>query len=242
MRASVRLVGRVRVFVAIVTAALACAGGASAASGWTEVTISASDATPLACAYVIPTGTAPAGGWPGVILFHWLGQSRGGGEDWNAAVAGVAFKAIVPAVAWTDLGTALNPNGVPKDGLVRRLAQSVPSTWDSTLAQAREDLLDGAVTTVVKSTEAARSSRPKLHSLTIPTLLLQGRHDFLFDIDQALAAYKLLAGPKRLYLGDLGHPPAQNPSAEEPVFVTEAVGWFEHYLAGGPNLFGGGVE
>ena len=310
MRASVRLVGRVRVAVAILAAALACAGGASAASGWTEVTISTSDATPLACAYVIPAGTAPAGGWPGVILFHGLGQSRadlepigsvlarfsfaalacdargtggsggkfglagpievqdaqdlfswfagrsdvsntqigalglslGGGEVWNAAVAGVAFKAIVPAVAWTDLGTALNPNGVPKDGLVRRLAQSVPSTWDSTLAQAREDLLDGAVTTVVKSTEAARSSRPKLHSLTVPTLLLQGRHDFLFDIDQALAAYKLLAGPKRLYLGDLGHPPAQNPSAEEPVFVTEAVGWFEHYLAGGPNLFGGGVE
>ena len=47
--------------------------------------------------------------------------------------------------------------------------------------------------------------------LTTPTLLIQGRHDFLFDIDQALAAYKALKGPKRLYLGDLGHPPAANP-------------------------------
>src|SRR5204863_1461472 len=145
-------------------------------------------------------------------------------------------------VAWTDLGTALNPNGVPKDGLVRRLAQSVPSTWDSTLAQAREDLLDGAVTTVVKSAEAARSSRPKLHSLTVPTLLLQGRHDFLFDIDQAVAAYKLLAGPKRLYLGDIGHAPAKNPSAEAPTYLTEAIGWFNQYLAGAPKLVGGGVE
>ena len=41
-----------------------------------ELTITASDATPLACAYIIPSGTAPAGGWPGVILFHGLGQSR----------------------------------------------------------------------------------------------------------------------------------------------------------------------
>ena len=49
----------------------------------------------------------------------------------------------------------------------------------------------------------------------MPTLLLQGRHDFLFDMDQATAAWKLLAGPKRLYLGDLGHPPAKNPAAEQ---------------------------
>ena len=41
----------------------------------------------------------------------------------------------------------------------------------------------------------------------MPTLLIQGRHDFLFDVDQAEAAFKLLKGPKRLYLGDLGHPP-----------------------------------
>ncbi len=58
--------------------------------------------------------------------------------------------------------------------------------------------------------------RSHLHALTVPTLMLQGRHDFLFDMDQATAAWKLLAGPKRLFLGDLGHPPAKNPTAEEP--------------------------
>jgi fermentation-respiration switch protein FrsA (DUF1100 family) len=310
MRASVRLVGRVRVAVAILAAALACAGGASAASGWTEVTINASDATPLACAYVVPSGTAPAGGWPGVILFHGLGQSHtdmepygaglaqfgfaalacdargtggsggkfgldgprevqdarnlfswfaartgvsdtqigalglslGGGEVWNAAVAGVPFKAIVPAITWTDLGAALNPNGVPKAGEINGLGQAVPfSHWDPSLAPL-QDLLEYNVSAAVKSVEAARSSRPELHSLTVPTLLLQGRHDFLFDLDQAITAYKLLAGPKRLYLGDLGHAPAKNPATEQPTYFAEVVGWFEHYLAGGPNLVGGGVE
>jgi len=308
MRASVRLVGRVRVAVAILAVALACAGGASAASGWTEVTINGSDATPLACAYIVPTGTAPAGGWPGVILFHGLGQSHtdmepygsapaqfhfaalacdargtgasggkfgldgprdvqdaqdlftwfagqpdvsdtqigafglslGGGEVWNAAAAGVPFKAIVPAVAWTDLGQALNPNGVPKSGEIDGLGDAVPfSRWDPSLVQALSGLDDNDAAT---SAEAARSSRPKLHSLTVPTLLLQGRHDFLFDMDQAIAAYKLLAGPKRLYLGDIGHAPAENPSAEAPTYLTEVVGWFNQYLAGGPNLVGGGVE
>jgi dienelactone hydrolase len=309
MGASVRIVGRVRLVVAIVAAALVCAGGASAAPGWTEVTIHASDATPLACAYIVPSGTAPTGGWPGVILFPGLGQSHidmeqygsalaqfgfaalacdargtrssggkfgldgprdvqdaqglfnwfaarsdvsdtaigafglslGGGEVWNAAAAGVPFKAIVPAVTWTDLGQALNPNGVPKVGEIDALAGAVPySRWDPTLVLPTEN--DFEVSAAIKSAEAVRSSRSKLHSLSVPTLLLQGRHDFLFDMDQAIAAYKLLAGPKRLYLGDIGHAPAKNPSAEAPTYLTEAVGWFKQYLAGGPKVVGGGVE
>jgi dienelactone hydrolase len=307
-------VGRSRVVLAVAVAALVCAGGASAVSAGTraatqELTITASNGTKLACGLVLPAGSPPAGGWPGVLLFHGLGQthaametianaalaplgfaalacdsrgtgasggkfglagpnevqdardlftwfaartdvsdtrigafglSLGGGAVWNAAVAGAPFKAIVAAITWTSLGPALNPNGVPKTGEIAALAQAVPfSHWDSSLAQARTDLLAGNVTAAVKSTEAARSSRPKLHSLTVPTLLLQGRHDFLFDLDQALAAYKLLAGPKRLYLGDLGHPPATNPAAELPTYLGESVAWFAHYLAGVGTVHGG---
>jgi dienelactone hydrolase len=189
-------------------------------------------------------------------LFNWLaarpdvsdtqiggfGLSLGGGVVWNAAVAGVPFKAIVPAITWTSLGSALNPNGVPKSELIAQLADVIPfSRWDPSLTQARSDLLAGNVTAAVKSVEAARSVRSRLHSLTVPTLLLQGRHDFYFDMDQALAAYRLLGGPKRLYLGDLGHPPAANPTAELPTYVGEAVAWFEHYLAGFEAV-GGGVQ
>jgi fermentation-respiration switch protein FrsA (DUF1100 family) len=171
-----------------------------------------------------------------------FGLSLGGGAVWSAAVAGVPFKAIVPAITWINLGAALNPNGVPKSELIAQLADVIPfSRWDPSLTQARTDLLAGNVTAAVKSVEAARSSRLRLHSLTVPTLLLQGRRDFLFDMDQALAAYKLLAGPKRLYLGDLGHPPATNPSAELPTYLGEAVAWFEHYLAGFEAV-GGGVQ
>ena len=310
MRASVRLVGRARIVFAILAAALVCAGSASASSGWTEVTINASDSTPLACAYIIPSGTMPTGGWPGVILFHGLGQSHtdmepygsalaqfgfaalacdargtgasggtfgldgprdvqdaqdlfnwfaarsdvsdtnigalglslGGGEVWNAAVAGVPFKAIVPAITWTKLGTALNPDGVPKTGLLSILFQSPPlAGWDPALAQTAQSLLQGDVTAEVASSETARSSRSQLHALTVPTLLLQGRQDFLFDLDQAIGAYKLLAGPKRLYVGDIGHPPAKNPSAEVPTYLAQVVGWFDQYLAGGPKV-GGGIE
>lgn len=298
---------------------LICSGAASAVLAGTratrsttqELTITASDGTKLACGLVLPAGSPPAGGWPGVILFHGLGQthafmeriaslalapvgfaslacdargtgasggqfgldgpaevqdardlfnwfaarsdvsntqigafglSLGGGEVWNAAAAGVPFKAIAPAITWTSLGPALAPGNVPKEQLVLELTGEEPGQWEPSLAQARDDLLGGTVTPAVRAASAARSSRPRLRSLHVPTLLLQGRHDFLFDMDQALAAYKLLAGPKRLYLGDLGHAPASNPQSEQIVYITEVVAWFEHYLAGGPKLVGGGVE
>jgi ABC-2 type transport system ATP-binding protein len=313
----VRLVGRVRVVLAIVASALACAGGAPAVFAATragssttqELMIKVSDGAELSCGFVLPGGSRPAGGWPGVIVFHGLGQSHkdmepiggvlaqfgfaslacdargtggsggrfglegprevqdardlfhwlaarsdvsdtqigalglslGGGQVWNAAVAGVPFRAIVPAITWTSLGSALNAHNVPKTGALSLLSGAVPlSRWDPALAQTAQTLLQGKVTPAVTGAEAARSARSHLHTLTVPTLLLQGRHDFLFDMDQAIAAWKLLAGPKRLYLGDLGHAPARNPSAEVPGYVAQAVGWFEEYLAGGPKL-GGGV-
>ena len=310
--------GRARLVVAIVAAVLMCAGGASAVAGTRatrattqEISIPASDGTKLACGLVLPAGSPPSGGWPGLILFHGLGQthafmetianaafaptgfaslacdargtgasggtfgldgpkdvqdsrdlfnwlaarsdvsntqigafglSLGGGVVWNAAVAGVPFRAIVPAITWTSLGPALNPNNVAKAGEFARLAQAIPSSrWDPSLYQARNDLLNGQVTAAVKSVEAPRSSRAKLHSLKMPTLILQGRHDFLFDLDQALAAYRLLAGPKRLYLGDLGHSPAKNPATEQLTYLGKTVAWFAHYLVGlGPVH--GGVE
>lgn len=304
--------GRASVVVAILAAVLLCAGGAAAAGGptTTELMIKVSDGTELSCGLILPAGTAPSGGWPGVILFHGLGQSHkdmepiatamaqfgfaglacdargtggsggkfgldgatevqdtrdlfnwfatrsdvsdtqigafglslGGGAVWNAAVAGVPFKAIVPAITWTNLGAGLNPDGVPKSGLVGILSEAVPlSNWDPALVQTAQALLQGDVTPAVTSSEASRSSRSHLHTLTVPTLLLQGRHDFLFDMDQAIAAWKVIAGPKRLYLGDLGHAPATNPAAEQAGYVAEATAWFGHYLAGGPSL-GAGVE
>src|SRR5581483_2190561 len=79
---------------------------------------------------------------------------------------------------------------------------------------------------------SARSVATQLSSISTPTLLVQGRHDFLFDIDQALAAYRQLAGPKELYIGDLGHLPAANPPAELPTIDGLAVAWFDRYLKG----------
>jgi alpha-beta hydrolase superfamily lysophospholipase len=164
-----------------------------------------------------------------------LGISLGGGAVWNATVAGVPFKAIVPVITWTNLATALAPQGFSKSGLVQLLASLVPqSRWDPELLAAQGSLVTSTNMGTVTALASTRSPLPKLSSVTTPTLLIQGRRDFLFDVDQALAAYKLLKGPKRLYLGDLGHSPGISPSTapDAGTYWGEAVKWFDRYLKG----------
>ena len=125
-----------------------------------------------------------------------LGISLGGGAVWNATVAGVPFKAIVPVITWTNLATALAPQGLSKSGLVQLLASYVPqSRWDPDLLAASGSLVTSTNMGLVTALASTRSPLQQLSSVTTPTLLIQGRRDFLFDIDQALAAYKLLKGP-----------------------------------------------
>jgi branched-chain amino acid transport system substrate-binding protein len=161
-----------------------------------------------------------------------LGISLGGGAVWNALTNGVPFKAAVPIITWTSLVNALAPQGLSKSGLVQLLAGEVPtSKWEADLLAAVPGLtssqdLSAAVALATPRSETAA----QLHAITVPTLLVQGRHDFLFDIDQALTAYRNLGGPKALYVGDIGHSPAPNPSAELPTLYGLAVKWFDRYL------------
>ena len=167
-----------------------------------------------------------------------LGVSLGGGAVWNAAVAGVPFKAIVPVITWTNLTTALAPQGLSKSGLVQYLASLVPqSRWDPELLAAAPSLVASTNLAAVTALAASRSPLSKLATLTTPTLMIQGRRDFLFDIDQALTAFKALRGPKRLYLGDLGHPPGVSPATapDAALYWGEAVKWFDRFLRGAAN-------
>jgi alpha-beta hydrolase superfamily lysophospholipase len=164
------------------------------------------------------------------------GYSLGGGAVWNATAAGVPFKAIAPSITWTNLKTALQPQLLSKSGLIQYLATLVPvARWDPELLAGKDALTTSEPSNAVNTLAASRSVAPKLATIAIPTFIIQGRHDFLFDIDQALAAYRAVRGPKRLYLGDLGHSPAPNPAAEQAVVYGELVKWFDHYVRGVPN-------
>jgi len=165
-----------------------------------------------------------------------LGVSLGGGVVWNAAAAGVPFKAIVPVVTWTSLREALAPQGLAKSGLVLYLSQLVPQErYEPALLTGLPALLAGGT---LDALAGPRSVAGLLPRITVPTLVVQGRHDLLFDLDQGIAAYRALGGPKRLYMGDLDHDPSPNPPKELAVLAGQVRLWFDRYLKGIPN----GVE
>src|SRR4051794_34426689 len=269
----------VRAVLALCVVALLCASGSTAARSdaptLQEVTITGAGGVQLACDFVLPPGTAPDGGWPGIVLFptpgvsldayyydgsltvfaydgfasvacyergtgssggsfdlagpldaqdaqaifSWFaaqpnvspteigaeGFDLGGAEVWDAAVAGVPFKAIVAGDTWSSLDRALKPTGVLNARLSQFLSTVGPTTWNTAPGI------------------AARSYRTHLHSLAIPALIVQARRDFRWDLGEATAAYRLLSGPKLLSV------------VWEPFEIPDE-GWFEHYLAGGPKI------
>ncbi len=165
-----------------------------------------------------------------------LGISLGGGMLWDSATSGVPFKAIVPVITWTNLQTALAPQAFAKLGLILYLSGLVPQAmWSPILTAASAALVAGNTTGPNGVDWNQNQSIQKLSGFSTPTLMIQGRHDFLFDIDQVLATYKLLAGPKRIYLGNFGHAPDSSTSTDQAYFWPLAVKWFDRYLKGTQN-------
>jgi len=163
-----------------------------------------------------------------------IGFSYGGGALLRAAVMGIPFKAIVPIITWTNLYDALAPQDLSKSGAVANFLQSV-HTWDPAVLALAQDALASKNLGAVREFTNERSSLAGLDGLETPAFFMQGRRDFAFDIAQAVDGYKAVAGPKRLYVGDLGHSPAANPDAEKPHYLTEAREWLDRWLKGIPN-------
>lgn len=158
------------------------------------------------------------------------GISYGGGAIFNSLVAGVPWSAVVTVETWTDLYTALMPQGLVKSGVVVGFSSSIPAerrdpSLDATLAQAF-----AGNAAAVRAWAAERSSLSKLGTVTTPVFMAQGRRDFAFGIDQGTRAFNVLKGPKTLYVGLHGHAPSTFPAADSGFLMTKARAWFDCYL------------
>jgi predicted acyl esterase len=165
-----------------------------------------------------------------------VGLSYGGGAVWRAAVDGVPFATIVPAATWTDLASALFPNGLVKTGAAAGFVAGLPrERMSPALLRFADGLLRNENLDGLRRFAALRSSRTLLDRLRTPVFMLQGRRDFTFDLGQAFTAYTRLRGPKRLYIGNFGHSPAANPPAEQAHYLGELRDWLDRFLKGELN-------
>ena len=166
-----------------------------------------------------------------------MGFSLGGGSVWKLlTAAGTKLAAAVPIMTWTSLYDALLPQSFAKAGLVAYFRGLLPpERWDPSVLALADDALFSRNLSRIQEFTRERSIRNDLEKIRTPVFMIQGRRDYAFDMDQALSAFGRLKGPKRLYLGDLGHTPAANPAAEQAYYLTQARLWFDRFLKGQLN-------
>jgi len=163
------------------------------------------------------------------------GISYGGGAVWNSLVSGVPWAAIETCETWTNLATALVPQGLAKSGVIGAFLSEKPiSSFDPSVLPIRDAAFTGSNAGVAAFT-AARSSIQKLKGVKTPVFMMQGRRDFAFGLDQAFSAWKLLGGPKHLWIGLHGHAPSSFPAPDTVAMMTEGRQWFDRYLRSEQN-------
>jgi ABC-2 type transport system ATP-binding protein len=158
------------------------------------------------------------------------GISYGGGGIFNSLVAGVPWAAVVTVETWTDLYSALMPQGLAKSGAVVSFAGSIPPNRRDPSFDAVQAAAFAGNAAAVKPWAEARSSISKLGSVTTPVFMAQGRRDFAFGIEQATRAYAKLKGPKALYVGLHGHAPSTFPASDTAHLMMKVRAWFDCYL------------
>ncbi len=165
------------------------------------------------------------------------GHSLGGGSVWKLlTLPGTRLAAAVPMMTWTSLYDSLLPQGLVKSGLIAYFHNLLPpERWDPAVTTLRDDALQGRNDAAIRAFAAQRSVRADLGRIRTPVFMLQGRRDYAFDMQEALAAFGRLRGPKRIYLGGLGHAPSANPPAEQPYYFGQIRMWFDRFLKGQLN-------
>jgi len=166
------------------------------------------------------------------------GMSLGGGAVLRSLVEGVPWAAAETVETWTDLYSAMAPQRLSKSGAVYQFLNSVPENrFDPSVLAIREDAIASTKLGALRAWADARSSRSRLAKVTTPVFMFQGRRDFAFDIAQARAGYRLLKGPKQLYVGDFGHTPSTFPGPDIAQVTSLGLKWFTRYLIGTPANF-----
>jgi len=128
------------------------------------------------------------------------GISYAGGIQYQVAEADDRLDAMVPRITWNDLSYSLEPNGVIKIGwLSALLGLGQLNTLLDSDADVTEDLTDwylDAVQTNEVPAEAQEAFRERSvaykDEVGVPTLLMQGWNDSLFNPTEALDTYEKL--------------------------------------------------
>ena len=163
------------------------------------------------------------------------GISLGGGAVLRSLVDGVPWNAAEVVETWTNLFGALAPQDLSKSGAVYQFLNSVPpDKLDASVAAIENDAIASTNLAVIRRFAAQRSSLAGLPQVQTPVYFFQGRRDFAFGLDQLQAGYRLVKGPRQLYIGDFGHSPSTFPGPDITTVLNQGFAFFFRWLVRPP--------
>jgi len=179
--------------------------------------------------------------------FGVTGASYGGGQTFEIMrthVQGLA--AVAPIIGWTDLYQALSPNDVPKFSYILGLFASGYDPQNPNYEDQMFDKLSQFLRGQPEDTRTGDTNSVDWRSvifnpteLTVPVFAIQGWRDWLFPAEQAISLFQASTNIPffKLYLGGLGHAPAQSDlTSPEALFLrSQLLRWFDHWLKGVAN-------
>ena len=144
------------------------------------------------------------------------GISYGGGGVFNSLVAGVPWAAVVTVETWTDLYSALMPQGLVKSGLVAgpRRARSRPRRRDPSLDAVQAAAFAGNAAAVQAVGRRALEPRRSSARSRRPSSWRRAGATSSSGSTRARAPSSASQGPKTLYVGLHGHAPSTFPAAD----------------------------
>lgn len=189
------------------------------------------------------------------------GGSYAGGIQLLAAAFDDRIDVIAPEITWYDLAESLAPNGVPKvswttalfgaglatscaGGPHREFAPGIATTGCQTSDLAlwyAEVHATNSISDDVRDALMYRSPKTYMSEIDIPTLIIQGYPDTLFDVSQAAANYagiKANGAPVKMWVYDGGHalPGSTVPNTQAANITPTVITWMDRYLKGDANV------
>lgn len=205
---------------------------------------------------------------PGDPRVGTFGGSYGGGFQFAVASVDKRVDALVPLITWNDLTYSLAPNSIRQTGVTSATPGVAKLMWatgftvsgvqaELSNAQMPPDLvpcpnfadfvcpalvLAGATGVLPPASIAAlrhASVASYIEKITVPTLLVQGQRDTLFNLNEATATYRALEAQgtetKMVWMlgghsgaGAPGEVSWENPS--DGYVSGRILNWFEHHL------------
>jgi ABC-2 type transport system ATP-binding protein len=177
------------------------------------------------------------------------GSSYGGAIQLATAAIDSRIDAIVPDVAWNNLGTGFFPDGAMKtafsvlvcghgtaNDVPGNLLGPVAAVLDRAAPQLKTACLEslgGAVNQPSRQWFADRTPPGLRERVTAPTLLTQGTVDTVFGLGEAIANYRVLKAkgvPVKMVWYCGGHGKCTTSTGEEGHLRRAGLAWLNHYL------------